>query len=123
MTHVSRKFSRVPALAVLIAVLAIVTIAPASAQTAVPRYGEPDKDKTPTEIAADKEARRAYEKSLGNIPEQKSSDPWGIARDPAAPKAVAKTAAPKPKTAAAKTAAAKTDTAKPVDSKTGAVKQ
>ena len=25
--------------------------------------------------------RRAYQRSLGNVPEQKASDPWGIARD------------------------------------------
>ena len=39
--------------------------------------GEPDPEKTQAEIAAEKAAERAYRRSLGNIPEQKSSDPWG----------------------------------------------
>ena len=53
---------------------------PAWAQKEPARYGEPDKDKTQTEIAAEKEAERAYQRSLGNIPEQKSTDPWGTVR-------------------------------------------
>jgi hypothetical protein len=104
MTIVSRVFSRVLGLVALIALLAVVMILPASAQTTapVPRYGEVDKEKSATEKAAEKEAQRAYERSLGNIPEQKSTDPWGIARgDSAAPKtatkAATKTASPKPK--------------------------
>jgi hypothetical protein len=81
---------------------------PAYAQTApVPRYGDVDKDKTPQEKEAAKEAERAYQRSLGNIPEQKSGDPWGAVRSDNAPKAAAKTtaktSAPKPK--------AKTDSA------------
>jgi hypothetical protein len=75
---------------------------PALAQQKGPaRYGEEDKPKTPAEIAAEKEAERAYRRSLGNIPEQqKSSDPWGTMRgDGAQPKAAAKAPAPpaKPK--------------------------
>ncbi|QDW41978.1 hypothetical protein FFI89_016435 [Bradyrhizobium sp. KBS0727] len=72
---------------------------PASAQSkSIPKYGETDKDKTPSEKAAEKEAQKAYERSLGNIPEQKSADPWGIARgDNSPPKAATKTASPKPK--------------------------
>jgi hypothetical protein len=101
MTILSRVVSRVLGLVALIASLAVVTILPASAQSHVPRYGEEDKDKTTTEKAAEKEAQRAYERSLGNIPEQKGSDPWGIARDNSAPKetskAATKTASPKPK--------------------------
>jgi hypothetical protein len=72
-----------------------------------PAYGEEDKAKTPSQIAAEKDAERAYKRSLGNIPEQqKSSDPWGTMRgnDTAPPKAAAK-AAPKPKAKSAEGAA------------------
>jgi hypothetical protein len=103
MTILSRVFSRGLGLVALIALAAVVMILPASAQSqSVPRYGEVDKEKSATEKAAEKEAQKAYERSLGNIPAQKSSDPWGIARgDNAAPKtetkAATKTASPKPK--------------------------
>ena len=89
----------------IVAVMALLA-GPAWAQSkSIQKYGEPDKVKTPTEIAAEKEAERAYQRSLGNIPEQKtSSDPWGTVRsDNAAPKAAAK--------APAKPKAAKTDAA------------
>jgi hypothetical protein len=101
MTILSRVFSRVPGPVALIALLAVVTMSPASAQQQqnMQKYGEPDKDKTPAEKAAEKEAQRAYERSLGNIPAQQSSDPWGIARDNSTPKAATKTASPKPKAA------------------------
>ena len=71
------------------------------AQARPPAYGETDKAKTPAEIAAEKEAERAYRRSLGNIPEQQKSDPWGTMRgDSAPPKAAAKAAAkPKAKSA------------------------
>jgi len=71
---------------------------PAAAQQ-VPKYGEPDKAKTQAEIAAAKEADKAYQRSLGNIPAQKSTDPWGTVRSDDAPKAATKTASPKPKAA------------------------
>ena len=72
---------------------------PALAQKGPAKYGEEDKPKTPAEIAAEKEAERAYQRSLGNIPQQKSSDPWGTMRgDSTPPKAAAKTPA-KPKSA------------------------
>jgi hypothetical protein len=58
----------------------------ALAQKGVPRYGDTDKDKTPSEIAAEKEAERAYKRSLGNIPDQGSTDPWGVVRNTDAPK-------------------------------------
>ena len=71
----------------------------AQAQNPVPRYGETDKEKSATEKAAERDAERAYKRSLGNIPEQKSTDPWGTVRsDSAAPKAAAKPPA-KPKAA------------------------
>ncbi len=70
------------------AVIALL-VGPAYAQGQVPQYGE-FKDKTPQEIAAEREADKAYKKSLGNIPEQMASDPWGTVRSDNAPKAVAK---------------------------------
>jgi hypothetical protein len=94
----------------IVAVMALLA-GPAWAQAAFPKYGEPDKDKSQADIAREKDAQRAYERSLGNIPEQKGSgsDPWGAVRsDSAAPKAAAKPPA-KPK--ASKTEAAKTDAA------------
>jgi glucose/arabinose dehydrogenase len=115
MTILSRVFRRVPALIALIALLAVVTSLPASAQQQnMQKYGEPDKEKTPSEKAAEKEAQKAYERSLGNIPAQQSTDPWGIARgDNTAPKTAAKAA---PKTASPKVKSeakheAKTDSA------------
>ena len=101
-------------------VLIALLTGPAAAQTAVPRYGEPDKDKTPAEIAADKQAEKDYKRSLSTIPESKSNDPWGIVRSDAPPKAAAKetskTAPAKPKSEAtkskatdAKSAATRTD--------------
>jgi len=46
----------------------------------VPRYGEETKEKTPQEKEADKAAERAYQRSLGNIPDQGPTDPWGAVR-------------------------------------------
>jgi hypothetical protein len=94
----------------MIGIVAVMVLlaGPAWAQTTpIPKYGETDQDKTPADIRAEKEAERAYKRSLGNIPEQKSTDPWGTVRsENAAPKAAAKPPA-KPK--AVKTEAAKTD--------------
>ena len=88
----------------IVAVLALLAGPAWAQQQNMQKYGDPDKAKSPTEIAAEKEAERAYQRSLGNIPEQKtSSDPWGTVRsDNTAPKAAAK--------APAKPKAAKTDT-------------
>jgi hypothetical protein len=98
MTILSRVFSRVPGLVASIALMAAVTGLPASAQdNHVPRYGEKDKERSATEKAADKEAEKAYQRSLGNIPAQKSTDPWGTMRSDDAPKAAAKSTSPKPK--------------------------
>ena len=63
---------------------------PVWAQDPVPRYGETDKEKSATEKAAERDAERAYKRSLGNIPEQKSTDPWGTMRSDSVPKAAAK---------------------------------
>jgi hypothetical protein len=55
--------------------------APAYAQQQqLPKYGEEAKDKSPQEIEADKAADRAYKRSLGNIPDQGPTDPWGTVR-------------------------------------------
>jgi hypothetical protein len=80
--------------AVFIALLA----GPAFAQNAVPRYGEVDKTKSPQEIEAEKEAEKAYKRSLNNIPDKTATDPWGNVRSDNAPKAAAKPAPEKPKT-------------------------
>jgi hypothetical protein len=71
-------------------VMAVLLAGPAYAQNAVPRYGETDKQKSPQQLEGEREAERAYKRSLGNIPEQKASDPWGAVRSESAPKAVAK---------------------------------
>src|SRR4029079_7183476 len=74
---------------------------PAWAQASIPKYGDPDKVKTPADIAAEKEAEKAYRRSLGNIPEQKTTDPWGTVRGDSAPPQAAVKAAAKPKAKAA----------------------
>jgi hypothetical protein len=80
---------------------------PASAQSQpMQKYGEPDKEMSATEKAAERDAERAYKRSLGNIPEQKSTDPWGTVRsDSAPPKAAAKAPPAKPKAKSAEGAA------------------
>ena len=93
---------RIVGAAVVIAALS----GPAWAQGGPPKYGETDKPKTPSEIAAEKEAERAYRRSLGNIPEQQKTDPWGTVRsDSAPPKAAAKAPPAKPKAKSAEGAA------------------
>jgi hypothetical protein len=82
----------------IVAVMALLA-GPAFAQN-MQKYGDPDKVKTQTEIDGEKAAERAYKRSLGNIPEQKSTDPRGAVRsDSAAPKAAAKAAPAKSKAA------------------------
>ncbi len=82
---------------VLLAATIIALLAgPACAQSqSIPKYGEIDKTKTPQEIAADRAAEEAYKKSLGNIPDQGATDPWGNVRSESAPKPEAKTSPPK----------------------------
>ena len=71
-------------------------VAPAHAQTQpVPKYAETGKPKSPQEIQAEKEAERAYRKSLSNIPDQASTDPWGNVRTENLSKPVAKPSAAK----------------------------
>lgn len=87
---------RVVAAAVIVAFLA----GPAFGQAQQPmqKYGEPDKEKTVQEKRLEKEAEAAYKRSLGNIPEQKQSDPWGNVRSDNSAKTEAKTPAKKTKT-------------------------
>jgi hypothetical protein len=95
---------RVFGAAALIALLA----GPAFAQS-VPKYGDVDKAKSPQEIEQEHEADKAYQKSLGNIPDKGPSDPWGNVRSDNPPKA--------PTTTVTKTPVAKTTATKPVATK------
>jgi hypothetical protein len=65
----------------------------AQQQAPVQRYGEKDKEKTQTEIQRERDAERAYQRSLGSVPEKGPVDPWGNARSVEAPKGDAKAAA------------------------------
>ena len=70
-------------------------------QAPMQQYGEKDKEKTPNEIDQERQAERAYKRSLDSVPEKGPVDPWGIARSAETPKGdakAAKTASPKPKT-------------------------
>jgi hypothetical protein len=99
---------RVFGAAAVIALLA----GPAFAQSqSVPRYGDINKSKTPQEIEQEHEADKAYEKSLGNIPDKGPTDPWGNVRSDSPPKTTTKPTA-------AKAVATKPAPAKPT--KTGA---
>lgn len=97
---------RVMFAAAMISLLSTIAFAPtAFAQdNHVQRYGEADKEKSQTEIQAEKDAQRAYQRSLGNIPDKGPSDPWGAVRSDAAKPAAApaaKTAKTKSKTTGA----------------------
>jgi hypothetical protein len=77
----------------LIAAAIIAMLAgPALAQQQAPMqgYGEKDKDKTLVQQQAEKDAERAYKRSLGNVPDKGPVDPWGSARSTEAPKAAVK---------------------------------
>lgn len=92
---------RVVAALIMIAFLSV----PALAQQVdghVPRYGEADKEKTNSQKEAEKAAAEAYQRSLGNIPDRGSTDPWGAARSTETPKpAATKSAKSKAKSAGA----------------------
>jgi hypothetical protein len=65
---------------------------PAYAQSQnVPQYGD-TKGKSPQDIAAEREAEKAYKKSLGNIPEQAPADPRGNVRSDSGSKPATKAA-------------------------------
>ena len=75
------------------AAVIVLLAGPAHAQSqSVPKYGEIDKETSPQEKAAQREAEKAYKNSLSNIPDKGPSDPWGIVRSDNATKAVAKVA-------------------------------
>jgi len=100
--------------AAIIALLA----GPAYAQSPdqhVPRYGETSTPKSLEQIEAEKRTEKAYEHSLGNIPDKGPVDPWGNARSADAPKqpatAAAKAAPAKPRTKTGSAANAKTGSA------------
>jgi hypothetical protein len=72
------------------AMLVLLTGSALAEDNHVPRYGEEDKVKSQEQIRADKAAERAYQRSLGNIPDKGPSDPWGTVRSTDAPKTAAK---------------------------------
>lgn len=69
---------RLVSVAAILAVLA----GPAFAQTApMQKYGDPDPEKSRNEIEAEKQAERAYKRSLSNVPNASGPvDPWGNVR-------------------------------------------
>lgn len=91
--------------AAVIAVLA----GPALAQQQAPvqRYGEPDKEKSVNEKQMDRDAERAYKRSLDAVPEKGPVDPWGSTRGADTPKPAAKPAAKSAAKSDAKAAPAK----------------
>jgi hypothetical protein len=86
----------------LAAAITVSLIGLAHAQTQnVPQYGEEDKPKTQVQKDADTAAERAYQRSLGSIPDKGTNDPWGAVRSNDAPKtSTAHAPAPKAKTRA-----------------------
>jgi hypothetical protein len=84
----------------------------AQQQAPMQRYGEKDKEKTHNELEQERAAQRAYQRSLGSVPDKGPVDPWGNARSVETPKGEAKSAAkadakaapPKPKSKTGETA-------------------
>ncbi|MGN1285476.1 MAG: hypothetical protein ACI4XG_02680 [Bradyrhizobium sp.] len=75
---------------------------PALAQSDhVQRYRE-EVEKSPSDVANEARQQRAYQRALSGVPDQKPTDPWGIAR-------------PNEGQAASKASAAKTKPAKPTN--------
>jgi len=88
--------------AVWAAMIIIALATPAFAQQKhMQEYGQPDKDKTDAEKAADKAAADAYKRSLGAIPDKGPQDPWGTMRNDAPKPAATKTAKSKSRTGSA----------------------
>jgi hypothetical protein len=79
-----------------VAALMALLAGPAYAQGKTTPGPPPAPPKSQQEIAADRAAERAYQSSLGNIPDQPAADPWGNARGIDAPKTSATTAAKAP---------------------------
>jgi hypothetical protein len=72
-----------------VAMIALLS-APAYAQGHIQQAGEQAAPKSRLQIEADRDAEKAYKKSLSSIPDQAASDPWGNVRSEGAPKAVVK---------------------------------
>ena len=81
-----------------IAAMIVLLSGPAFAQEHVQEAGQPDKEKSFGQIQSEKRAKQDYEKSLGNIPDKGTTDPWGAVRNNDAPKATGKAASAKPRT-------------------------
>jgi hypothetical protein len=62
---------------VRVAAMIVLLSGPAFVQQA----GEADKEKTPGQIQSETQAKEAYEKSLANIPDKGTTDPWGAVRN------------------------------------------
>ena len=75
---------------VFLAAALIALLAGSAYAQQVPRYGDTAKPKSPQEIESERDTEKAYKRSLGNIPDQGPTDPWGNVRSENAPKAVAK---------------------------------
>jgi len=78
-----------------VVMLALLTGSASAQDTHVPRYGEADKEKTAQQKAADKAAADAYHRSLGNIPDKGTVDPWGVVRPTDTPRPSETTVKPK----------------------------
>ena len=75
---------------IVAAAMFVLIAGPALAEEHIQQYGEEAKPKTEMEKAVDRQAERAYQRSLNNVPDQKPVDPWGAARgDDASKKAAA----------------------------------
>lgn len=72
----------------LVAAMVTLLVGPAYAQAHMQQPGKQAAPKSRQQIEADREAEKAYRKSLGNIPDQGPSDPWGNMRGESPPKAV-----------------------------------
>jgi hypothetical protein len=69
------------------AAIIMLLAAPVLAQQApMQRYGEKDKEKSPNELQLERDAQRAYQRSLGSVPDKGPVDPWGNARAVETPK-------------------------------------
>ncbi|MGY3615565.1 hypothetical protein [Bradyrhizobium sp. USDA 10063] len=88
--------------AFVVAVMIALMAGSAFAQEAVPRYGDVDKEKSPSQKEEERNAERAYKRSLRNIPDKAGpSDPWGAVRSDSAPPSTTNATQKKSKTGSA----------------------
>lgn len=59
-------------------------------QKPMQKYGDPDKEKSAQELRDEREAEKAYSRSLTNIPDKGPTDPWGAVRSTEKPTTPAK---------------------------------